>query len=142
MSALRQLLDTNTSQKLTLLHAWLLVPVALLALRMCPFNQLLQWIERRPGNPPTNASDLAKLRDIGRLVNAATARSPWTCTCLPRSLILHHLLRRRGLKSDLKIGVSRADGQFVAHAWVECLGVPLNDQPDIAAHYMHFHDLP
>jgi hypothetical protein len=51
--------------------------------------------------------------------------------CLPRSLMLCWLLRRRGIDSQLHIGVRKGNGKMEAHAWVERNGVILNDQPDV-----------
>jgi hypothetical protein len=43
-------------------------------------------------------------------------------TCLTRALAASRLLARRGVGSRLQIGVARIDGEFQAHAWVECNG--------------------
>jgi hypothetical protein len=40
-------------------------------------------------------------------------------TCLTQALVLHILLRREGLQSRIRIGVSKDAGHFEAHAWVE-----------------------
>ena len=43
-------------------------------------------------------------------------------TCLRRSLLLLGLLRRRGLRPVLQLGVAGRSGPFQAHAWVELDG--------------------
>lgn len=43
-------------------------------------------------------------------------------TCLTRALVAHRLLGRAGAGSQVQIGVARIDGEFQAHAWVECDG--------------------
>ncbi len=51
-------------------------------------------------------------------------------TCLPRSLALQRMLARRGIASELRIGVrkeSNGAGGIAAHAWVEVDGVPLGE---------------
>ena len=55
-------------------------------------------------------------------------------TCLPQALTVHTLLARRGLASELKIGVSRSSGSpLEAHAWVESGGkVLIGALPDLA----------
>jgi Transglutaminase-like superfamily len=40
-------------------------------------------------------------------------------SCLTQALVLHILLRREGLPSRIRIGVSKDAGFFEAHAWVE-----------------------
>ena len=62
-----------------------------------------------------------------RLAHAVTRvldRLPSDSRCLTRSLVLAHLLSRRGLASTVVIGV-RAGSSFGAHAWVERDGVAL-----------------
>ena len=49
---------------------------------------------------------------------------PWDSRCLMRSLVLLRMLGRRGVVSQLVIGV-RPGEQFEAHAWVEHDGHPL-----------------
>jgi Transglutaminase-like superfamily len=43
-------------------------------------------------------------------------------TCLTQALALHILLRREGLQSSIRIGVSKDADHFEAHAWVESHG--------------------
>jgi hypothetical protein len=47
-------------------------------------------------------------------------------TCLPTSLALARVLRRRGAVPELVIGVASEDGDFSAHAWVEVDGYRLD----------------
>jgi hypothetical protein len=71
---------------------------------------------------------LTRASNTSRLVQIAARHSFIAANCLPRSLVLWWLLRRQGIESDLRIGVSRQDGQFAAHAWVEYQGLPLSDE--------------
>src|SRR5205807_5278478 len=73
------------------------------------------------------ASQISEGRAIARLVDAAARHGPYRATCLPRALVLWWLLRRRGIMSDLRIGVHKEAGQLTAHAWIELAGAPLND---------------
>jgi hypothetical protein len=43
---------------------------------------------------------------------------PWDSRCLMRSLVLLAMLARRGISTDLVIGVQPGE-QFKAHAWIE-----------------------
>ena len=56
-----------------------------------------------------------------RWVDAVLGRLPWPWrrTCLKRSAVLYHLLRREGVLVELRIGVRRGPaGQLGAHAWL------------------------
>jgi hypothetical protein len=69
----------------------------------------------------------AAIREAPRLVHAAARRIVGADCCLPESLVLWALLRRRGLNPQLRLGVRRCDARLQAHAWVEHEGLPLND---------------
>jgi hypothetical protein len=90
--------------------------------------------------PPRNAMPLRDIQTFGELVNIAARHTPFPVTCLTRSLLLEWMLRRRGVDSQLRIGVRLTQGTLDAHAWVECDGVPVNDQPDVASHFAPFGD--
>jgi hypothetical protein len=71
-----------------------------------------------------------------RAIRAAlilVSRWPVGDTCLRRSLLVGHRLRRHG--AVLRIGVARGpDGAFVAHSWLELDGATLDSSPaDFAA---------
>lgn len=70
------------------------------------------------------------------LVAMAARRLPASTTCLHRSLALWWLLRRRGVDCQLRLGARRQDEQFDAHAWVECDGVVVNDDPHKVREYV------
>lgn len=56
-------------------------------------------------------------------------RGPVDDSCLRRSLLIGHLLRRRG--PVLRIGVAKRDGQVRAHAWLVVEGASLDGgRPD------------
>ena len=78
------------------------------------------------------------IQAVGETVNIASRHMPFLATCLTRSLVLTWMLRRRGVRSDLRIGVHLARGTLYAHAWVECDGVPVNDRADIATEFAPF----
>ena len=55
--------------------------------------------------------------------NAAGRRVLGSRPCLPKALIVECLLKRQGFDASLQIGVTKdLNGQFLAHAWVDCNG--------------------
>jgi hypothetical protein len=60
------------------------------------------------------------------LVRVAAANGICETTCLPRSLVLCTLLRRRGAEATLRLGVRKQAGDIEAHAWVEVGGLRLD----------------
>jgi len=76
--------------------------------------------------------------EVARVVNGTAALL--RAACLPRSVVLCILLRNRGKSAEIRLGVSRAaDGEFLAHAWVELDGCPLNEPADLLDRY---HSMP
>lgn len=66
-------------------------------------------------------------------------RSVVGARCLGRSLVLWFLLRRRGIDAELVLGaVANGTSEFLAHAWVEVDGKPVNDTPDVRERYGSF----
>ena len=61
---------------------------------------------------------------LGDAVGRTLRPLPFDSRCLVRSLVLTRLLERRGISSQVVIGV-RPEPTFAAHAWVEREGVPL-----------------
>ncbi len=72
------------------------------------------------------------------MVRAAARHSPGHPTCLEESLALWWLLGRRGIDSELRIGVRKQGEKFEAHAWVERAGAALNEPESVHEHYAAF----
>jgi len=47
--------------------------------------------------------------------------------CLTRAIALARILGKRGVKTDVRLGVRQIDGRLDAHAWVELDGRAIND---------------
>lgn len=115
------------------------VPLIRLALRVMGLAQLRATLQRFYVPPPAPL-ELPEIQKLGDLVNTAARHAPFPGTCLPRSLLLVGLLNRRGVKSDLRIGVRLTLGVLEAHAWVECDGIPVNDRADVIRQFEPFDD--
>ncbi len=107
----------------------------------------LRRSSRRAGanEPSPGAGGNGGVREWARrrayLVSVAARFGPCRATCLPRSLLLWWLTRRRGLDSKLQIGVRRERSetdQLIAHAWIELDGEILNDRSEIVEGYAAF----
>ncbi len=81
----------------------------------------------RHANPRiATETDLAAAERVAELAGIAGRRGVITSTCLRQSLVVHAILRKRGLKPELKLGVRKRDGAVDAHAWVEVGSQALN----------------
>ena len=118
--------------------AWL--PLFWLGLCLFGLRRFQAWLQR--DNPRAgNSLALEQIDRIAALVNIAALHAPIPANCLTRSLLLIWMLRRRGVASQLRIGVRLAQGVFDAHAWVEFAGIPINDQADVRARFAPFAEI-
>ena len=101
----------------------------------------LPWIRfaAAPATVDASPEEVARARDVARLVAIAAARLPFSTTCLHRSLVLWMLLRRRGIPSTLHLGARMSAG-FGAHAWVACGGLAVGESVEHLATYHAFED--
>ena len=104
------------------------------------FARLASWLEGR-GQPVPDAAldDTTLARWVDRLLRRLPG--PWHRTCLKRSAVLYHLLRRAGRPVELYIGVHRQSepgkGTIAAHAWLVRGGEPyLEAHPEHASSHV------
>lgn len=104
--------------------------------RLFGFARVYRLVERWSRRTAARAAPPNPSSVVGRtrLALRTATRYYWRrgLDCLPRSLTLYLLLRRRGVPATLRIGVKRYP--FGAHAWVECLGEVLDDTPTPRRH--------
>ena len=124
----------------TVLMASAGMPVFWLGLRVLGLPRFQASLQRLPV-ASSSSIPLTDIRALGELVNMAARHTLGQRTCLTRSLLLCWLLQRRGVQSDLRIGVRLIQGALQAHAWVECEGIPVNDRSDVSAQFVPFGDL-
>jgi Transglutaminase-like superfamily len=92
-------------------------------LKTAAFPRLLSWATRVESSAvPPSATDVSRLVWLASLATRVT----WF-KCLARSLALARLLGRRGIATDVQIGVRADATDLKAHAWVEWRGRILND---------------
>ena len=104
------------------------------ALRVVGFAVTRRWLERT-SHRSRHASPLDSqlLAAIANRVATAAALYPGRALCLERSLSLHWLLRRRGVDSRFRLGVRHFP--FLAHAWVEHSGHPIEEGGEILRNF-------
>ena len=138
----RRFSDLSSRERRLLVCMVLLVPTFVLAHRLLGLNRV-QWVlnrslPRAEGVYHSEAQAIELARSVSRIVRIAATRGLCHATCLQQSVLVHGLLTRHGVVSELRIGVSRRSGRFAAHAWVECLGQAVNEAPDVAIRYAPF----
>lgn len=113
------------------------------ALWLQPYARVrARWLSGSDVRPCEVVAAEDAVRDVTWAVGTAARVVP-VATCLVQALAAERMLRRRGVVPTLRIGVPpRADGAFVAHAWLAWEGrIVLGDREDIDR-YSVLPDLP
>jgi hypothetical protein len=99
-----------------------LVRCGLMVLPFAALRRLLHGYATPDGEPRAEGSNVSVR--VAWAMGALSRRAPGPTTCLAQALVADVLLRRRGERSALRIGVRKragaAPGPLKAHAWVEC----------------------
>lgn len=124
MRSLARLARLPAGERALVLQSLVLLPAVTLALRAGGLAFTHEWLRRIARRPCAKAA--SDPQRLAFLVHAVARRLG--LGCLARSLGLQFLLLRRGIESDLRIGVRREGTGLEAHAWVEHGGVRLGDE--------------
>jgi hypothetical protein len=126
----------------------LYLPAAAFALDRWGLQKVQERLVRRApagsGPVPAGPASFDEARRLAWVVDGTARRGLWKANCLQRSLVLWWFLLRRGIGSEIRIGVRRRPGaapgarELDFHAWVECQGLVLNDRADIREHFATF----
>jgi hypothetical protein len=117
-----------------------LLPITAGSLRMLSFARvqavLSSTLPRAAAARVSCAPD--RVQAATRVVRLAAERGLVRVNCLPHSLVLWWLLRRRGADAVLRFGVRKTGAEIEAHAWVELDGAALNDDDDVHERFAAF----
>lgn len=121
MRRFRKVLQLSPSDWHFLGQAWLLFLFVEVGLHILPFKSLLKVYraDRLKKRQPSSRTQAFSVPRLAWLVNIAGRYHLVHGTCLKQALVLSWLLKRRGLSTFLRIGVSRHAGALKAHAWLE-----------------------
>lgn len=137
MSKLRRLKEMSATERLLLARVAVMLPIVDASLRTFGFRRTYNWLGRLATQKAGDSAPSPLHADhSSSALNRARSNFPgYRPTCLPQSLVLWHLLRSQGAPAELNIGVSKSNGDFSAHAWVELDGRAVNDSPDVAQRF-------
>lgn len=124
----RAWLELDRSDRGDLLVLLAALPLAAAVLRAFGLAASQRWLSRLYGSAARRNAGPEEFRAAQRLAELAAIagrRGVIRASCLPQALVLHTLLRRRGLQALVKLGVRSHGGRVEAHAWVELDGITL-----------------
>lgn len=107
----------NNLEKIILIKALMLLWIVRIMLYALPFQTLKNIIKKFTSTEENKIHPVT----MEKLIWAVEIMSIYTprATCLTRALSAQILLARYNYSSNIKIGVSKNDGEFEAHAWLE-----------------------
>jgi hypothetical protein len=124
MRALRRWLNLPRAEKRLFLAALAWVVLFRASLWILPLR-FVMGLSRRV-SVPRSAPPVEDIIPLIRRAVGRAARYMPRATCLTRSLSIHTMLSRRGIVTQLRIGVVKDPaGNFLAHAWLERDGAKL-----------------
>jgi hypothetical protein len=88
-----------------------------------------------PTSESEASSQVEHAERIAQLASIVGSHGPYRATCLRQSLAVWWLLRRRDIPAEIRIGVRKDGGEFLAHAWVELAGQALDDPTGMSRAY-------
>jgi len=97
-------------------------------LRVAPRRVLGGVLEHGGGGRPADSRLIA-------IFKRTAAHVPFAHNCMHRSLALQRMLARRGTAAQLRIGIGAKPNLFPGHAWLECGGAVINDDPELVRRY-------
>ncbi len=118
---------------------WLLLPFVELSVRLLGYRRsrrIATWLARMLGTVRTRKalgerSSMSRARRFATIIECADRKSPLRYRCLARSLLLWMLLNAHRIDAEVCFGVAREDDSLIAHAWVGCGGIPVNERENI-----------
>jgi hypothetical protein len=124
MPILRQWLDLPRADKRLFLAAGCWVVTFRVALWTLPLRFVWE-LARRGARPRKHRAGADEVLRVNRAISRAARLVP-QATCLTQALTMHTLLGRRGIVTQLRIGVTKEpNGRLLAHAWLERDGATL-----------------
>ena len=128
---------SSRSERALIAQTLLLLPLMALYLKAFglkrSYTGLLRLTAAADSAPVSSEVAISVARDLARIVTRVNRiYLPYMFSCLPESLTLWYLLRRRRVAAQLRLGVRTVTGFFESHAWVEYNHTSLNDTDNIA----------
>jgi hypothetical protein len=108
-------------EKSAFLSAVLAMPVVRLALLVISMRRVLEMLSRLGRRWPIRLGHTIPVARAAKRIAQAKHFCPGS-TCLSEAIAGHFVMSRLGLESEIRIGVAKTEGQFKAHAWLECKG--------------------
>lgn len=112
--------------------------VLTIVLRFKPFDWCWQQLSGVQPNAKQTSLDkdphafIFQAEQLHENVRLASRLLPFSCECLPRSIVLRDMLQRKGIDAFIRLGVNKSAATMNSHAWVEVAGQAIGEKADLA----------
>lgn len=75
----------------------------------------------KPGPPAAESPEASKsvvAARVGSMVERVARHTWWRSMCLEKAIAGRWMLKHRGIRSTMYVGVAKDGGAFIAHAWL------------------------
>jgi hypothetical protein len=122
MVRLGKLLRLSGREQRLFLEACFWLGLARLAILLLPFRRIAPLLGRHMHESPhSDTADHVLIDAISWAVRNAGSHMPWECKCLCQAIAAKAMLRLRGIRSTLYLGVAKDRSREIrAHAWLRC----------------------
>ena len=124
----------------------LLLPLVHIGLGWLGYRKLYHFLATHPSHPVASVKAENEMVEVARktasLVSIAAQHGLFRATCLRQALLTWWLLRRRGIQTELRIGVQHREGKVYAHAWVKYGEIVISDGEQVENNFTAFDGLP
>jgi hypothetical protein len=127
-SGLTECVRLNAAKEPGCLRIWLRLTLAWISFRLLGWEKTLRFWGRQSHPAVGTRKADSTIAEIDQRVRRLASRHPLNPQCKERAVVSWHLLKRMGLPARLFMGVTLYP--FTAHAWAECAGRIVGDDPE------------
>jgi hypothetical protein len=136
----------SNHDRLNLFLFSLLLPPLNAGLRILGYQRLRVFLAAHPRNllkyEGSEIDAVEASKHVSYLVTVVSRYGLYHATCLRRSLLIWWWLRRKGIQTELRIGVQKRNGQLYAHSWIKLGDEIINESTEVERNFSAFKDLP
>ena len=126
MSKIFKFMSLKLDKKLLLAEAVVLLGISRAVLKVVEFKRIAPYLGQHMNKHTKDADSEISISKAGQVrwaVSVMSKYTPWESKCLVQAMAAKIMLRRRGIKSTIYLGVARdGQGKMIAHAWLESCG--------------------
>jgi len=120
MTRVLKFFNVSARERSILIRSFVWVTLFRIGLSVLPFSATKKWTIDND-EPISTDHDRQTVIEVVRSIRVASRFVPHA-TCLTQALAARKLLEHYGQRAELKIGVTKSNGDFEAHAWLEIDG--------------------